>query len=279
MPGTGDANNMPLSTSADYRTVRLPQFIGQDPELWCCMVEATFTAAGITNSTTKFGFVINCLDPKHALELRDILILPPSDDNYTKLKKELIKRFSKSQEAKIRQILEREELGDRSPSQFMRHLKGLAGTQIPDSFIRTLWLDRLPNYTKAILSTQDDLELYKLAELADKINDVTSQRMATTPPICETVVQNNNSQIEQLRAEIAELRTALRDVTRPSRANHRSTSKHRYRSKSNSRNNEICWYHKKFQNNAHKCIAPCNFTTSSQGQVKQTPPADYTKNE
>lgn len=260
----------------DYRSVRLPHFITSDPQLWLCMVEATFTAAGINNNCTKFGFVINALEPNNALELRDVLVCPPSDENYEKLKTEIVKRFSKSQEAKIRQILEREQLGDRKPSQFLRHLRGLAGTSVPDSWIRTLWLDRLSTSIKAILSTQDDLDLIKLGELADKIADVTDQTPSRLS-ICET--QPKNSEIDKLRSEIAELRNAIRDLNRPSRPTLRSHSNTRNRSKSREfRNNGLCWYHNKFSARAHKCIPPCQYNNDNVNNAAgcSAPAADTT---
>lgn len=51
---------------------------------------------------------------------------PPSDNKYVKIKQELIKRLSASQEEKTRQLLERVEIWDRKPSQFLRHLQSLA---------------------------------------------------------------------------------------------------------------------------------------------------------
>ncbi|KAJ8737944.1 hypothetical protein PYW08_000539 [Mythimna loreyi] len=66
------------------------------------------------------------------------------DDRYEKLKTELVRRLSASQERKVKQLLMHEELGDRKTSQFLRNLQGLAGPAVPEDFVRTIWSSRLP---------------------------------------------------------------------------------------------------------------------------------------
>ncbi|KAJ8948070.1 hypothetical protein NQ318_008421 [Aromia moschata] len=56
-----------------------------------------------------------------------------------------------------------EEIGDRRPSQFIRHLRGLAGTTVHDTILRSLWMSRLPSHAQAILSMDDDVALDKVA--------------------------------------------------------------------------------------------------------------------
>jgi hypothetical protein len=62
------------------------------------MVECSFTSAGVTADSTKFGYVVGALPPKYAVEVKDIIMTPPSDSKYVKIKDELIKRLSASQE-------------------------------------------------------------------------------------------------------------------------------------------------------------------------------------
>ncbi|GFY40222.1 transposon Tf2-6 polyprotein [Trichonephila inaurata madagascariensis] len=60
------------------------------------------------------------------------------------------------------------ELGDRHPSDLLRQMKSLAGSSISDELIKSLWLQRLPQQTQAILSISKD-SLNNIAEMADKI--------------------------------------------------------------------------------------------------------------
>ncbi|KMQ91745.1 hypothetical protein RF55_8347 [Lasius niger] len=106
-------------------------------------------------------------EPKHAREIEDIITHPPTHQKYETIKRVLVQRLSISQEQRIRQLLEHEELGDRKPSQFLRHLSTLAGTTVPDDLLQTLWLGRLPTQMQAILATRNHDKLEDVAEQAD----------------------------------------------------------------------------------------------------------------
>ncbi|XP_050508079.1 uncharacterized protein LOC126885539 [Diabrotica virgifera virgifera] len=187
------------SASVDRISVKIPPFWPNDPEIWFLQVENQFTLANITSDATKFNYVVANLDTAYILEVRDIIVSPPATERYAKLKSELIKRLSASQQQKIKRLLEHEELGDRRPSQFLRHLQSLAGTTVPDNIVRSLWLGRLPASTQAILATQAKASLDAVAELADTI----SEAIAPRAQISEASNARENT-IEKLTAELAD---------------------------------------------------------------------------
>ncbi|XP_045530711.1 uncharacterized protein LOC123718339 [Pieris brassicae] len=152
--------------------VRIPPFYPEMPGLWFSQMEAQFTLANIRTDETKFFYVVGNLDAQYAAEVEDVISYPPPADKYDKLKAELIKRLSASREKKVKQLLMHEELGDRKPSQFYRHLLNLAGPGVPEEFLRTIWTSRLPSSTQAIIASQSKTDLTELAELADRIHDV-----------------------------------------------------------------------------------------------------------
>ncbi|CAK9825929.1 hypothetical protein ANTRET_LOCUS3855 [Anthophora retusa] len=170
-------------------SIRIPEFTPDDPELWFCILERNLVAAGITLDGVKASYVTGALGPRYIAEVRDILLNPPDTGLYDKLKTELIRRLSVTQEQKARRLLEHEEIGDRRPSQFLRHLRSLAGTCVSEPLLRTLWLGRLPSSVQAILATQQGTALDKVAELADAIVDTMPGRPAiaeTTRPVPAT---------------------------------------------------------------------------------------------
>jgi hypothetical protein len=63
--------------------VKIPDFISSDPELWFAMVEGSFASARDTADSTKFGYVVGALPPKYAVEVKDIIMTPPSDTTLT----------------------------------------------------------------------------------------------------------------------------------------------------------------------------------------------------
>jgi hypothetical protein len=243
--------------------VRVPPFWPEEPEIWFAQVEGQFAISGITSDVTKFNYVIGQLDNRYSREVKDAIINPPANDKYIKLKTELIKRLSASNENKIKQLLMHEELGDRKPSQFLRHLKSLAGANVPDDFLKTIWISRLPHGIQTVLAGQPpSAHLDDMADLADRVNEI-----AVTPPsVASTSQAIPSSVVTDLVKEVAELRRQLQQLTtgRNSRqdrttniARSRSSSRHQ-RSSSSHRKFPVCWYHHKFGDDARKCIRPCD---------------------
>lgn len=247
--GASGTNETSTPLSLDRVALKIPPFWQDEPTLWFAQVESQLSLAGITNDTTKFHYVVANLDYKVAQVVRDLIITPPANEKFETLRKELVRRLSTSQEKRIQQLLQQEEIGDRRPSEFLRHLRSLVTEPtLPEAFLRTLWVSRLPQQTQAILSTQDDTPLDKLSQLADKLHDV----VATN--IC-TVANTRDQDLKDLKEQINELRQLVLSQRRS-----RSKSPHPAKARSKSSNPDICWYHATFKEKATKCRSPCRFS-------------------
>jgi hypothetical protein len=155
-------------------TVRLPAFWANRPASWFAQAEAQFLLAGITTERMQFYHVISQLDEKYVAEIEDIINSPPQRDPYTTLKTELIKRLCPTKDQRTRQLFEFEEMGDRKPSQFLRHLRSLA-LDIPNDYLRILWTSRLPTNVRTILVGLPQVDLEAAAALcADRIMETIS---------------------------------------------------------------------------------------------------------
>lgn len=164
-------------SSVNRVVMRIPSFWPDDPELWFAQLEGQFTLGAVTDDDVRYGYVLSKLEPRQAREIKDVITNPLSSNKYSTIKHSLIQRLTDSQKQRIRQILEREELGDRKPSQFLRHLSTLVGTTVSDDLLRTLWLERLPPQTQAILATRKSDKLQDVAELADRIHEVDNRAL------------------------------------------------------------------------------------------------------
>ncbi|XP_011871210.1 PREDICTED: uncharacterized protein LOC105563864, partial [Vollenhovia emeryi] len=145
-------------------------------------------------------------------EIKDVITQPPATNKYEAVKQALIQRMSISQEQRTRQLLKLEELGDRKPSQFLRHLRTLAGSNVPDSLLRTLWLGRLPQQAQMILATRPDDCLNDIVQ-ADRIHEMTSKAVvaSTSTPAATSL----EAKVEALTKQVASLAMHLsRDKTR-----------------------------------------------------------------
>ncbi|KAK4887794.1 hypothetical protein RN001_004065 [Aquatica leii] len=228
--------------------MKMPTFWAFDPEMWFAQVESHFRISGISSDETKYGYIASSLEAKYACEVRDILTKPPQTNRYETLKTELIKMLNATHEQKMRQLLEREELGDRQSSQFLRHLQALAGTSVADDLFKSIWTSRLQQNSQAILAVQKAANLADSAELADGMN--------ATPQHVYAVQPNDAIQkaLTKLVAEIAELKTRGRPTEREKPTNRKSS---RSRSRTPKKEYDTCWYHFRFGKRARKCRPPC----------------------
>lgn len=242
-------------------SAKLPPFWLDKPAVWFAQVEAQFKIAGITGDDTMFNYVVAQLDQKLASEVEDIITKPPEKgQQYIKLKEELIRRLSMSEEQRVRQLISEEELGDRRPSQFLRHLRSLAGIALSDdNILRQLWMRRLPQQVQAILVSQSEMSLDKVAELADKVIEISGpkQVFSCAAPPSSSTLDYFAERLEDLSKQVASLSTNRRFS--------RSRSSSRRSRSSSADGPNICWYHKKFDEKAVKCIKPCSWKPSQQG--------------
>lgn len=252
----------------DYRPINLkvPTFSSDDPEIWFALLEGQFSSYGIADDAVKFNNVITNLDIAHAKTVKDIIVNPPPRNRYEKIKGELIKRLTASHEKKVRQLLTHEELGDRKASQFLRHLQDLAGPNVPEEFVRSIWSSRLPQNIQTVLASQTTHSLEQLADLADRIQEITSPGHVAATSSAQVSSQSTNSEISELRKMVERLATRLEEHTRSSRGTRRARpQQRRYSSRSSSRSasnygrNPICWYHTKFGSKAQRCQKPCDY--------------------
>lgn len=114
---------------------RVPSLWPQRNVLCFAVLEAQFKTARITTDTTKFARLTGSFEGQYLEQVEDIVINLPSTGRYEKLKSELIRRVADSDGTRVRKMLECEEMGDRTPSQFYRDLKKLATPSTPDVFV------------------------------------------------------------------------------------------------------------------------------------------------
>ena len=244
-----------VDTAAVYRvTPKLPPFWPAQPEIWFAQVEAQFSLANITSDKTKYDYVVGNLDHRFASEISDLIVNPPAENRYLTLKNLLIQRVSPSEDQRVRQLLTAEELGDTKPSQLLRRMRSLISTtHVEDSFLRTLWLQRLPVNAQAILQTQvTSMPLDELANMADRI-------VAVAPPPTAPAIHavRHTNDVSSLAQRVEKLSKQLEDIQAHLKKPPYSRTWSRSLPAPRPAQPEMCYYHRKFGAEARRCIQPC----------------------
>ncbi|XP_054281558.1 uncharacterized protein LOC128999194 [Macrosteles quadrilineatus] len=258
--------NDPGNVSVNRVAVMLPPFWADQPSLWFAQVDSQFAISGITSDDTQFHYVVSQLETRYAVEVENIITNPPATNRYAVLRSKLIERLSTSEEECVRQLISDEDIGDRKPSQFLRHLRTLIGpAQLQDNILRALWLRRLPINIQAIITAQNELPLDKLADIADKVIEVSTR----TPQVLvnATTTREHTQSNDDLTAAITR-RTQRLDALEVSLRHDRLTNHDKKTSKNPNQDqhkstSQICWYHAKFGEHASKCTSPCSYAGNS----------------
>lgn len=255
-------------------SVRVPPFYADKPALWFMQLESQFVLSNITSDSTKFHYAIAQLDSVYASIVEDIITGPTAPNKYEQLKTELIKRLSVSREKKINQLLTNEELGDRKPTQFLRHLKSLAGKDVPEEFMRSIWTSRLPTSTQSIIAGQAKLPLDEVAELADRIHEVVPIHPQVAATSSSSMSHSLTQEIAALTQQMQVLASKVDRMSRqrgrsktPNGQRGRTRSSSERRSSANFKKFPTCWYHHKFGDKANRCVQPCNFAGNGRGNL------------
>lgn len=254
--------NLPTnSNNLSKLTVKIPPFWRKNVKVWLRQVEAQFIVKNITQERTKYYHILGNLDTDVAELLSDLLEKPLSQTPYQDLCNRLISEFEESESRKFTKLVDELEIGSKKPSQFLREMRTLAGSQVKDDFLKTLFFKRLPPQISSILASSSD-SLDNLATMADKIMEYSpthSQHMYSLKG--ETSTSSQPDRLSRLENQITELTNQISSLRSRSKSGSR-LYQYQNRDATPQRNKSVCWYHRKFGKNATRCTTPCNYHSS-----------------
>ncbi|GBN20197.1 Transposon Ty3-G Gag-Pol polyprotein [Araneus ventricosus] len=209
----GDSESLNLPQDGNFFScsrvaVRVPAFWANNVKLYFAQIEANFRIAGIVSEQTKFDTLVAALDPQTLTHVSDLLYTPPKDNPYTALKNRLLSEFEVSLDKKVRTLLEDLDLGDRKPSLLLRQMQELSEGLVDDTFLKTLWLNRLPVNIRTILIISSE-SLSKLGEMADRMHEYNLGEVAAVkaskPEYCTSELKEMKLQISELLKQVETL--------------------------------------------------------------------------
>ena len=176
----------------------------------------------------------------------------------------MINRTSDSDSKKLKQVLSQEELGDRTPTQFLRKLQQLLGERAANfdqDLLKELFMHRMPQTVRSIL-VKSTASLDEQANLADKIIESLDNSNSVSSINNNCSSSSTDKRIEAIENQLKELLS----ITQRSRSYNQSFNNKNYRNRSRSRSKSrfspkgrFCYYHFKFRDQANKCVQPCSY--------------------
>ncbi|CAE1255955.1 unnamed protein product [Acanthosepion pharaonis] len=262
------SSETPLATLS----LNIPAFNTTNTKSWFVQIQALFDAKRITSQRTRYCYLVEKLPADIVEEVMDLLENVPDDNPYDRLKEAILKRTSASNEAMLRNLFTQVELGDRTPSQLLRHMRTLLGdNKMSENIMRSLWLDKLPTTTTQILAPMtEETQTEKLADIADRIHE--SFRSRRVNSIQPQPAQQRDREFNDLKSTVERLSIQLQGLLQKDRQyrrdkcpGYRKRSFSRGRTDNRNRKDEICYYHKRFGPEARRCTHPCSFNNANAG--------------
>ncbi|GFT71177.1 uncharacterized protein TNCV_3001831 [Trichonephila clavipes] len=112
---------------SEVSAVQIPLYNISDPPLVVHYVRKyicpSATPQTITESITKYNYIVANLPPNTASLVRDILMHPDETDPNAQIKNEIINRLGESFQQGAWKLLSGEELGSRKSSELLRNMK------------------------------------------------------------------------------------------------------------------------------------------------------------
>lgn len=271
MMTTENGSSPAMEAEAHVVSIKIPPFWPEKPDIWFYQVEAQFQINKISTEETKFNYLISQLEPRYVETIWDI-IRDSKPNKYSVAKERLLNTFKESENKRIQRLVTGLEIGDYKPSQFLQKMRGLATDDFSEKVLKSLWLDKMPDFIKNILLVSDE-DLDKLASMADKIHDMKSENK-----ICAVSSNTVSNSSDALFARIAALEQKidalhLQDRSRP-RYRHQNRNSSRSRSRTNKRFNpdgKFCFFHFKFGDRCRpeKCYSPCAWKKKAENSMTQ----------
>lgn len=261
----------------------------QNPNVWFAILEQQFRLAGITQEATKFSHAVSSLDARLHNSFADLIIRDKGNTPYATFKEEVIKSLGESEKTKLHNLLHGLTLGDQKPSQLLSKFKANAGNNFAADSIKQLWMARLPPQVQIVLTPfENDVSLSVLAKRADDVMETMSQVDSVNHVVASTSYSQFSSQMNKtesdlntrltsMKTEILSEISALLDKRSESQnkysnqdsspgqsssrnrssSHNRSFRRNRSPSKDNNKNSDVCFYHRKFNDKAQKCVSSC----------------------
>lgn len=152
--------------------IKFPPYWPEHPQFWFAQVETQFATRGINRQRTKFDCIVSSLAHEITTEVWDLILKPPDDTPYDKLKEQLVKLLLPQNRITYNNCFMPRSWGIGTVTVFEENATaiGRQGLRYRQCFPTWIFSTTFTaKCTDGFASTPDTWSLDNLAQLADKI--------------------------------------------------------------------------------------------------------------
>ena len=138
------AASVHLDAAVFGASVQLPSFDKVEAETWFAVADANFALRKVTDSTTKYYYVLSKLDASTLRKLSSFIKNPKGDDPYAEIKVELCEAYEPPLEQKLDALLTLGDIGDESPKEYGMEIRRLVCEASLDDVMKRVFVRGLP---------------------------------------------------------------------------------------------------------------------------------------
>ena len=230
-------------------SVQLPAFDKLNPETWFMVADANFALRKVTDSTTKFYYVLSKLDAETLRQSSAFLKEKRGEDPYGEIRRELCDTFEPPLEEKLDALFALTDMGDDRPKKIGKEMLRLAADASREDMLKRIFIRCLPPTIVTAITSSLGGKIEAIIDAADKAW-TTSARASAAVSVSAVSGPSSTGRGGKHGGKQRGGRSAGPQLTPMT----------------------LCVFHKKFGNSARKCAPGCsrwNEERPREGRVHQ----------
>ena len=216
--------------------MQLPNFDEVEPETWFAVAYANFALQKVTDTTTKYYYILSKLDASTLRKLSAFLKQPRESDPYREIREILCDAYEPPLEQKLDALLALADIGDTRPKEFGLELQRLASDASVDDFLKRIFIRCRPQQIMTAITGSLSGKLEAVVAAADRA--WTAAAAAPATPLLVSAVSGQASRQGGRRGGHQQ--------------GNRSTG-------GQTTTITLCTFHRKFGDSARKCTPGCSW--------------------
>ena len=256
-PAVAGSASVHLDAAVFGASVQLPSFDKVEAETWFAVADANFALRKVTDSTTKYYYVLSKLDASTLRKLSSFIKRPKGEDPYTEIKEELCEAYEPPLEQKLDALLTIGDMGEESPKEYVMEIRRLAADATLDDVLKRIFVRGLPRPVVTAITASLGEKLATVITAANKAWTASASANNSSSTAAASVSAVTAPQAPQPRRGGRGGRGARQRGSRSGSAPTMTTL-------------TLCSFHKKFGDSAGRCAPGCSRWSEARSQE---PPA------